>query len=326
MLEALLDDGVHDDAEYGDGLSNHLPMALVALHQLGATDPRLQAFAAAYRTRLGSAPPAADWPAGDAWQSRFGDPAAWPAYRSLFAQWLLHEGPQAVLAQALAPLMKGCGAAAFHGLIRTANAVTVGHTGELADALAYWACRHLPLSFAPAGNAATDPAAVLSAIVKAQAGWRSQRRLIVERMHEASVQRPFMRHAGRLRVGPDSLASLARLAARWYAGSGDFTALHLVTASHAVRRLLPFLDQPLAALQDFWIAYAAGAASIEPAVWARSAPPQAGAGPTWEAIAARAITSDDEHAIKLVYSCREEAAHYGDDGLQRAAARAVVAA
>ena len=56
-------------------------MALVALHRLGASDARLQAFAAAYGGKLEPAPVAVEWPAGEPWKARFGDPAAWPAYR-----------------------------------------------------------------------------------------------------------------------------------------------------------------------------------------------------------------------------------------------------
>jgi len=33
--------------------------------------------------------------------------------------------------------------------------------------------------------------------------------------------------------------------------------------------------------------------------------------PDWPSQAARAIGSDDEHDLKLVYSCREEEQHYG---------------
>jgi hypothetical protein len=36
----------------------------------------------------------------------------------------------------------------------------------------------------------------------------------------------------------------------------------------------------------------------------------ASAPPSWEAIAAAAVASNDEHVIKMVYTCREEAAAY----------------
>ena len=328
-LHALLDANLQLDAEYDGGLANHLPMALVALQALGASDARLQAFAATYRRKLVSAPTAADWPAGEAWGSRLGVAGAWSAYRSLFAQWLTRDGHDAVLRQALPALMSGCGGAAFHGLIRTACAMRSGHDGELADGLAYWACCHLQLH-AGAGEDegdTDDPGMVLQALRHALDGWRANQRLIVQRMQAAALQAAFAPQTRRLRIGADSLGALARLATRLYAQGGNFTVLHLVTSCHALRLLLPYLDEPLPALRSFWAAYAAGAASLPDSAWALVPQPLPLPLPTavvdWPQIAAKAISADDEHVIKLVYSAREEHRHYGWEDCRQAAVRAV---
>ena len=297
-------------------------MALVALHRLGASDARLQAFAATYGGKLEPAPAAAEWPAGEPWKARFGDPAAWPAYRALFAQWLVHEGRDGVLPQVLPALMPGCGAAAFHGLIRTAYAVESGHTGELADGLAYWACRYLALPQAGERGREDDPAAVIDALRGAMAPWQSDAGLIVDRMREAATHAAFAPHVARLRVGDATLLALARLALERYADGGDFTVLHMATASHALRVLLPFVDEPLPALRHFWVACAAAAASV------RERPPLLPLGTLldWPEVVARAIASDDEHVVKLVHTCREQEAAYGGDAGRRAAVRVVMAA
>lgn len=322
VLESLLDAGVQFDAEYAGGLSNHLPMALVALHALGAPDARLRAYATGYRARLSAAAPPGVWPAGEPWQGRFGDPAAYPAYRSLFGQWLLHEPAQAVLPQVLPALLRGCGAAAFHGLIRTAYAVEAGHTGELVDGLAYWACRHLALpTGAPIEAAEDEPHAVLQGLWRALAGWRSGERLVVQRMRDAARQPAFAPHAARLRIGSATRERLTREALRLYAHSGNFTVLHLVTACDALRRLLPFVDDHAAVLRDFWSAYAAGAASVG----ALAAQPGLPGLADWQSLAADAVASDDEHVIKLVHSCRELDRLYGWDECRQAAARALAA-
>ncbi len=324
VLEALLDAGVHHHAEYRGGLANHLPMALVALHRLGASDARLQAFADAYRPKLEAAPPAVDWPAGEPWKAAFGEPAAWAAYRALFAQWLVHESRDAVLAQVLPALMPGCGAAAFHGLIRTAYAVESGHAGELADGLAYWACRFLPLPDAGERGREDDPGVVLDALRGPMQSWRCDAGLIVERMQAAAQHPAFTAHVARLRVGDSTLASLARLALARYAQGGDFTVLHLATASHALRLLLPFVDEPLPALRSFWVAAAAAAASVREPDAAMPSPLPALL-PDWPEIVARAVASDDEHVVKLVHTCRDQEATYGFAECRRAAARAVAA-
>lgn len=312
-----LDAGAGFDAEYGGGLSSHLPMALLALHRLGADGPRLQAFADAYAARLQPAPPAEAWPAGDAWAGRLGDRAAWPVYRDLFLQWLLAEGAGDVLNQVLPRLMQGCGAAAFHGLIRTAYAVQAGHRQELADALAYWACRWLDLGSDeghPAGGE-TDAAAALRAVPvprRAPAG-----ALIFQRMQAVAGQRGFDAAVRRLQVQEDTLQRLAEGAAAMYAASGNFTVLHLLTSAHALRVLLPSIEEPAAALRAYWRAYAAA--------WAASEARDRGAPPlrTWPVLVKAAIASSDDHLVKLVDSCREQQAAYGGTVWRQAASRAL---
>ncbi|MBL8307257.1 MAG: questin oxidase family protein [Rubrivivax sp.] len=310
-LAALLHEGAAYDAEYGNGLSNHLPMALFALRRLGAGEARLQAFARAYLPRLDAAPAAVAWPAGDAWPARLGERAAWPAYRDLFTQWLAHEGAPDLLAQVLPRLMQGVGAAAFHGLVRTASALQAEQGQELADALAYWACRWLDLGHSRARGRAADPARLLPRLPVAAGGAR----LIFERMSAAAALPAFVQTVAQLRVDESTLPRLAELAATLYARSGDFTVLHLVTSAHAMRVLLPFVEEPLPAVRAYWRAFAAGVAStdLEPDELAPPLP--------WERIVEFALASDDEHVIKLVDSCREETAAYGGDAWQRAASR-----
>jgi hypothetical protein len=318
-LRRWLDQAGRLDAEYGRSLTSHLPMALTALARLGAGDERLAAFAEHGGKHLRPAPPSEPWPAGDPWPGRLGDPRAWPAYRSLFNDWMDHEGAPAVLEQALPMLLRGVGAAAFHGPIRAAYAVAAGHSHELADALAYWACRWFSLGEPPLAGGEPDPARVLAALEVA----RPPRPLIAERMALAAAQPAFGRAAAALRVDPDrTLARLATLAARQYADSGDFTVLHLVTSAHAMRVLLPWLDagDVAAALGHYWLAYAAGhAASGIGHGTAAGGPPRTPR--PWPDIVSRAIASDDAHVIKLVDSCREQERAYGGDVWREAASR-----
>lgn len=298
VLKTLLDAGAAFDCEYRGGLSDHRPMALVALKRLGASDDHLIAWAARYDTRLQPAPPAEPWPPGDAWADQVGQRDKWPAFRSHFAEWIEYEGSDLLL-PVVGGLMRGCGAAAFHGLIRTAYAVQTGHARELADALAYWACRFLPLD-------------------GTQLPQTAERGLIFQAMQRAAARRGFDARVTSVTVDDTTLPRLAHDAARFYAATGDFTVLHLVTSAHAMRVLLPFLDEPLAAVRHYLRAVfaAVDAAGAKPG-------PDAGLRP-WDTLVAAALASDDEHLIKLVDSCREETAAYGGDAWQRAATRAVV--
>jgi Questin oxidase-like len=313
-LLAWLDAGAGYHAEYGNGLSNHLPMALCALHRLGADAARLRTFATGYATQLRPAPAAQAWPAVDAWASRLGDPAAWPAYRHLFGEWLHHEGGPDVLNAVLPRLMQGCGGAAFHGLIRTAYAVQTAHVRELADALAHWACSWAdlgPLPDVPASEA--DPAAALRRLplpARPLAG-----RLILHRVAAAAALPGFAAGVAQLKVDEHTLERLARGSAELYAASGNFTVLHMLTSAHALRVLLPWLDEPLPAVRAYWQAFAAA--------WLASGARDRGPARlrAWPQIVAFAVASDDEHVIKLVDSCREQERACGGDVWRRAASR-----
>jgi hypothetical protein len=316
-LVRLLDEGASFDAEYGQGLSDHRPMALVALERLGAGGARLQAWAAGYEQAKGLRParPRQDWPTGDAWTSRLGDRSAWPVYRDLFRQWLRHEGGPDTLAQVLPALMPGCSAAAFHGLIRSAYAVQIGHLGELADGLAHWASFFQPLGEWPAVDATeADPVALLRSL---RAG-TSSAPLIAGRIADAARDGRVNRVIAALRIDAATPERLARAAAHAYAESGSFTALHLVTGTHAMRIVARFADDAGTAWRWFWQAYAHGVVAAR--LCAADAPLRLH---DWPRLLAAALASDDEHVIKLVDSCREEARVYAGDDWQRAASRAL---
>ena len=309
------------DAEYGASLSNHLPMALVALARLGASDERLAEFATRYARRLHAAPAVAPWPAGDAWRAQLGRPGAWPIYRGLFRDWMQHEGPADVLHQALPGLMAGVGAAAFHGPIRVAYAVAANHADELADALAYWACRWFPLGEPPPSGSVVDPALLLASFDFADD--LPEAALISQRMASAASHPRFAPAADRLHVDLRStLPRLAHLAAERYAAGADFTVLHLVTSAHAMQVLLPWFDgeaERRAALAHYARAWLAG--------WA-TRPLHDGVRPPlavlpWPEIVARVIESDDDHAIKIVDGCRELEKSCGGAVWSVAASRAV---
>jgi hypothetical protein len=311
----LLDEGAGFDAEYDGGLSNHRPMALVAMARLGASPEQLQAFAKHYSARLLAAPARQEWSAGQPWKEDLGQRAAWPLYRDLFMQWLRSEYAGEVLRQALPTLMQGCGAAAFHGLIRTAYALQAAHRQELADALAYWACRWLDLGEAAAPGQQTDPEVLLRRLRVVPSGAD----LIFQRMHAAAAVPHFQASVAQLQVNEQTLPRLAVLAAQAYAASGNFTALHLVTSAHAVRVLAAELEPDVAAavLHPYWRAYAAAVsvAGLQVAPPVELLP--------WPRIVALALSSLDDHVIKLVDSCREQQRVLGGDVWQAAASRAV---
>lgn len=319
----LLDAGLDRAPEYGPGFSTHLPMALQALHALGATAQRLEDFAQQHVAELQARPAPA--PAADAqtWHRLRGQAGSFEPLQALFAQRLREEEPDAVLAEAVPALLDGVAAGAFHGLIRTAHAVAARHEGELAMGLGYWAARHAPLHRASAQRVGDWPlqhwlAQVRALPVPATAdidAWSISRRMAAWSRAEG-----FEEVAPRLALGPDTLDALARIAAGLYAATEDFTVLHLVTACQAMRQLAPWWGDETAALRHFSIAAAAAMrASDVPA----DLPPVPASDLAWPEIVYRAIASDDEHVVKLVQACRLHDAATGAPEFRQAAARAV---
>ena len=306
-LHALLDRGLALHPEYGGGLANHLPMALHALHALGADAQRLQDWDARHRGRL---QPRATDPAGDAFEAR---------HAAVVAA-LARDGRDAVLRRDLPGLMGGVAASAFHGLIRTAHAVAAGHDGELAMGLAYWSHRHLPL-LAPHDQ--TDGDLPLSRWLAELQALRPERevggRLITGRMRAWAGEPSFAALAPRLRLAHDTLGELAAAAARLHAATADFTVLHMVTACHALQVLQPWLDAPAAALRSFSIAAAAALCASQ----ARGdAAPVAR---PWAQIVPLALASEDEHVVKLTYAARGLETAFGGEAFRVAATRATAA-
>ena len=308
-----LDEGARFDAEYHQGLSNHLPMAMLALQRLGVSGARIDTFATRYVRRLESSPNIISWPSGEHWRIMLGIRSSWPAYRTLSRELIGRDGADVVLAQVLPELMAGCGAAAFHGIIRTAYAIHSKHEQELADGLAYWACRHLPLGDGGGDGTVDDPTVVLHRMSTTSI----DRNLIVESMCDAVQEPDFDQLIKLLKVDDSTLSRLSRLAAMLYSSSGNFTVLHLITSCHAIRVLLPLLDNPLPVMHAYWRAYVAGfmASDLYLEKTTTLQP--------WDQIIDIAIASDDEHVIKLVDSCREEVRAYGGDDRRHAASRAV---
>ena len=324
VLTALLDRAQDYAPEYGGSLSTHLPMALVSLHALGADAQRMEAFFATISARLNAAPTAAVQ--CDDWLTLRGDSAAFASVRAHFLQAIARHGRDAVLRRTLPSLVDGIGAAAFHGLLRTVSATVAGHGTELASGLAVWTCGHLPLaSFVAAQRSETNSVDVADWLAHMAAqgnGWRADTGMITPQMR-AFVRTPAFRDgADRLAVHDGTLRELATLALAIYLRTKNFTVLHLITSAHALRLLLPWLDESLIAVRHYARAYAAGVAASGVKV---DAPTIAVNVLSWPEALRAGAASDDEHVIKLVYACHEEWKVTGDTDYQRAASLVVVA-
>lgn len=327
ILAKLLSDAAIYDPEYGGGLCNHLPMALIALDQMGATPAQLNDYQRSHVSWLQRLPAPRGAVAPGAWPFRKGVPSGYVELRADFARRIAAEGWEPVLRATLPDLARGLTAAAFHGMIRTAMGVTARHEGEIASGLAYWAAHWQRLGLAEPGTPLEGDALALFARLRDDARFAppaEQPELIDERLLAVSRLKGFaevLAWADPARIGIKDLALAAALA---YAASGDFTALHLVTGAQAASVLLPYVEGPQILLPWLWQGMAAGYIAI-----GRPALPSAetvalwrnATVPAWQEILQRALGESDEHVVKLIYSSLQLGRLTGDRLFRWLAAR-----
>ena len=303
---ALIEDAHRYSATYRNGFANHLPMALVALDAMGATAADLQRFTRGYAGTLE--------PIGNE------ETATVAGIRRR----LTEESLARVFGAHAPHLAAGVGFAAVHGAIRTAYALESESEAELAHALSYWLSGREPLPELTIPMGTESPAAVLLAISRdpAYAGKRAPARSIAERMRLAVQEPSFAAYIARLSPADLHADAFADALIQAYAATGDFTLLHGVTGCHAFGKLLPLFPNQLHAACCFWIAIAA-------AYVASGSPPIEGfrleGDDTldWPRIHALAVGCDDEHDVKLAYSCWREWERTGHDLYRRAASARV---
>lgn len=314
--------------EYRGGLSDHGPMAVLAMHGLGLPAERIDEFYRRYVTRLEPAESRAP-PALAEYRGAVGQRSAYPALLGFFADQIARHGVDATLARHLPDLLPGWANAAFHPFIRLGYGLEFGVAGEVAAGLAYAACLgpHPDIAVRAAeclSEAPADPndtAAALRARLLKLAPEQLPRDdgLFQPRLTRA-LRSELLEGIGPPRGGLEALAATCR---EVFAATHNFFALHLVTGTHALRVCLAHLE-PTPPAAD-----ALAVCGVMAAYLAVGAPP-------FSSSAARErdepgfdshpylCRASDEHDIKLAYSTTAQAAAY-DDPAYLAAARGYLA-
>ncbi|MDT9000416.1 questin oxidase family protein [Paucibacter sp. APW11] len=335
-LERLLGEALRFAPAYEEAMSNHLPMALHAAWELGASPQRLQALVEHEAVKLDAAPAAATvLPAAMAepqgWLAWRGQQAAYPLLLGYFQRALAGAPADEVLRAHLPALLPGLHSFAFHGLIRCAHADESHRAGastaELAAALATWAAWFELLPPGQAVDAAERlPLPAWGEQLRLQtAGWRCELGMISWRMQAASQTALYAGLAERLAPAPtlaqrrDELISFALDA---YLHSRNFTLLHLITGLRALRVLQGLLGDDLDQRSaQALLARAAVSGWMAGRVQWQAAPtlpdPDRLA---WPSLHAAALAQHDEHAIKLVHACWQEDGLRPDPRWRQAAA------
>jgi hypothetical protein len=311
----LPDDATFDDvlaalhatsAVYRDALSNHGPMAIEAMVELGLTD-EIVAFIETYDGTLEArdqATPLSD-AERDTARGDMSKLAAWTATYRRDAETMSAEDLLARDWDALAPAWIAAG---WHGVLRLAHALrslgraeSTVRTQEVAHALAFQASWFRELPGRPGERPSRGLLEALRATPDVSNAQRRAAGLILERMEPVDDLEGFEDAVAAVDLGDDvgaAITELSAAAARMFlaAGGTDILLLHAVTGTSALRLLLPWLDpdQARTALGFAFQAVAAAKAAT-------------GIGDDWtedgdetvDAIAELASGASDPHVIKF---------------------------
>jgi hypothetical protein len=316
-------------AEFPFCLANHLPMVLVALHRMGASDERLEAYCHIYQKQNGLVP--VPEPIGaitrDDWRVFLGQREREGDYRAFFASEvaLLGATPAALLY--VPELIPGLAASATHAFMRMAYATMTNSDEETGVALAYWAATYLSLGPSRGAKPSTDDPAKVLAFMYVPETFRHvepERDLLWHFMRAVAQKPEFAPVVDRLAIGPETHDRIARCSLALYAATLDFCALHAVTGTHWLRLMAPRTPDTATPIRYFWQAIASLVPKIgfpglpsseELEAWRRVRLPD------WPEIYREAVARDDEHDLSLTFSAGEEFNYYGDRLYQYAAAK-----
>ncbi|MES3022649.1 MAG: questin oxidase family protein [Pseudomonadota bacterium] len=300
----------------GKGTTNHCPMALCALAGMGATVQQLKTFFDQWKHRYAlAAPPLGRTIEAGNWRVCVGDASAFGACRAYFAGAIGNAGADAVLIDVLSELPFAPASQAFHAVIRLAYGLDAQHSGEIAAGLAALVCTNLPIE---TSDAEIAPAASvregLASLAHAFGGVSFEGPSITARLRAATCDSSLTGRFPPLPAGPQVLDDMARVAIAAYMQTNDFTALHIVTGLHAVRRVLRRLPKAMAIerLPNVWAAVCAsylviGAPALSwPETSVQLVPFDGDGHAPWRELLALAVADSDDHVIKMVYTCWRE--------------------
>lgn len=306
MLEKLLAQGqAYDVFTKTNGFSNHLPMTLIALERLGASNERLMEFFVKYSSNLKDIDPSSLSKAF-AWDAHLGEENMFQAYLTFYANEIDQLGIDTVINTYIDRLIVGCAASAFHALIRLSYGVLQRNPKEVAFGLAHLSSHHVEM---PKSSMST---LLLDAIFHNAADTFASHITLGETIAKKIVDIKDHPSLGAVNFYPAllTLESISDFFTRLYLRTNDFTVLHGVTSCHAMRVLLTFVENKDAAIRSYWTAALVSVLSINELKIAET--PGINIVPIEDLDLESVINSNDDHLIKLVFSCLSEYQAFGN--------------
>lgn len=291
------------------GLSNHFPMALYALCQLGTTPERIQEFCKYHLAHLEKPSPLSNVKIN---QSNFcehlGQRKAYLGYFYYFRDKISGDNPLPEMGK----LISGIAAGAFHALIRLAYGLESSLKSEVAAGLAY-------LADAYQETVQIDECQINTGVFSYSDFYTMQVKMhmadkitipklqgvIFEKMRRVASDRDIKKILCQACYSKDlTLPEIASCNLDLYLRTNNFTALHMVTAAHAARVIAPYITE----IEKFLSVFAANSLTAMLTISAKEINEPITVNSIYEIdeIVNKISDQYDEHDLKMAYTCIEE--------------------
>ncbi|MDX1303233.1 questin oxidase family protein [Photobacterium sp.] len=304
MLNELLERVQHYDIDTKvKGITNHLPMALIALDRLGASPERLEEYFEFYSEKLKPLE-SLSYDEDFNWLEHLGEKEKFNVYLDFYSKQISLYGITSTLRTYIDKLIQGCAASAFHALIRLSYGIIQENPKEITFGLAHMSSHFILLPLPLKGD--TKSQELVNNALNVFSNYTAVGNSVTQRMTDISNHPDF----SRINSYPSdlSLGSFSTLFSQLYLQSNDFTMLHAVTSSHAMRVVLPYISDESTALKSYWSAALVAVLSIKNLNFNEIV--EGNSITTDKLNFKNAINSNDDHMIKLVFSCVEEYRYY----------------
>lgn len=279
-------------AFYGPGYTNHLPMALIALQQLGADEKQINAFLTHYMNQIVLEKVDSPEPIRTL-KDHLGEREYFQAYSQFFIEEIERKSLPQVVTDTLNALRHGISSALYHGIIRINYALAIQDKEEVARGLALLASAYEAIEF---DGQIIMPDELYSEIT----------RYIVEREGLFYLNGNINQKIEAILEGLNTL----------YVKTGSFIVLHTITGFEALLSLRVYFDDFSHIIDLFMVSVlrvllrisAEDYHDIETSeMW------------PWDQVVEYVKTCDNAHTIKFVYSLRKLKSRYPNIPLLKSA-------
>ncbi|PTY36198.1 hypothetical protein BGP77_02475 [Saccharospirillum sp. MSK14-1] len=316
-----------DHPELANGLTNHEPMVVSALNELGASELTVRRYQQHTQAKLQPiTEPPTDISDDTVLQGWLGRQTNYSGLYRYFYQQTQRYPLDDLLNRYLPGLADGLTSRAFHPLIRLGHAVHDRNNEEVAAALAYWVWAYQPLPYPNEDQPANKTPAEVFPTLLDSVDWPDESidggPLISDDFLAVTRLLPYQQLRFQLRPQQLELGALSQLAIQAYWMHDNFTLLHGVTGSLAIARLSQWLERPAVLLEPYWkglvIAWLSTGLRWQEQEWPNE-PPRLSV----EQLRQRATQTMNDHPIKLVAACLNFYQHSGEVLYLHCAERAV---